>query len=73
MNEYKIWKKCFSGQMPDTVIGRVYVTDLDDWDVSDKTFVWKGTPPPHFTLTNDGLILLKERTPEGSYTLTVRK
>lgn len=34
-------------------LGRVYVDDPDDWDVADKSFAWKSSPHPLFTLNTD--------------------
>ena len=31
----------YRGKAPTTEIGRVYVKDLDDWDLPDKTFYFK--------------------------------
>jgi len=50
-------------------IGRVYVTDLDDWDLPDKSFRWKNQQHPHFTVDNAGTIGMIPTTPEGQYTL----
>ena len=63
----------YRNSLPDTEIGRVYVTDLDDWDLPDKTFAWSTssfTPPPHFTVTAfGGFITMRARTPAGIYAL----
>ena len=59
------------GKMPDTVIGRVYVEDPDDWDLPDKTFSWlEGEDYRHFELNTDtGNITMKYGTPNGTYPL----
>ena len=59
------------GKMPDTVVGRVYVEDPDDWDLPDKTFSWlEGEQYRHFELDTDtGNITMKYGTPNGSYPL----
>eukprot|EP00096_Caligus_rogercresseyi_P016358 TRINITY_DN898_c0_g1_i1.p1 TRINITY_DN898_c0_g1~~TRINITY_DN898_c0_g1_i1.p1 ORF type:complete len:1540 (+),score=519.42 TRINITY_DN898_c0_g1_i1:230-4849(+) len=36
--ESSIFVYNYEGRAPDTIIGRVYVTDPDDWDLPDKTF-----------------------------------
>lgn len=35
----------YMGKLDETKIGRVYVEDLDDWDLGDKTFIWKNQAP----------------------------
>lgn len=35
----------YLGKLGKTKIGRVYVEDLDDWDLGDKTFTWKNQAP----------------------------
>ena len=51
----------YEGRAPDTEIGRVYVTDPDDWDLPDKKF--KMVDPvkfPYFSLNRDtGMITMK--------------
>lgn len=61
----------YKGEAPDTEIGRVFVDDLDDWDLDDKTFEWAhGMPHENFRLNpNSGMITLLENTQEGEYVL----
>ncbi|XP_018016523.1 neural-cadherin isoform X4 [Hyalella azteca] len=55
----------------ETPIGRVYVFDLDDWDLPDKKFTIAGPKNPNFTLNeDDGMISVKRGTPEGKYFLS---
>ena len=57
--------------MPDTVVGRVYVDDPDDWDLPDKTFSWlAGQEYRHFQLDREtGNITMRYGTPNGTYPL----
>ena len=59
------------GKMPDTVVGRVYVDDPDDWDLPDKTFSWlAGQEYRNFHLDREtGNITMRYGTPNGSYPL----
>ena len=58
------------GNLPDTVVGRVYVDDPDDWDLPDKTFRWSGDAPRNFRLdSNTGDITILQGTANGTYPL----
>ena len=60
----------YMGEAPSSEIGRVYVYDLDDWDLADKTFSWQSGKPqyPYFSLNKEtGMITMKHGTPEGRY------
>nr|CAD7427266.1 unnamed protein product [Timema monikensis] len=55
---------------PDSEIGRVFVNDLDDWDLPDKKFYWEGVEHPRFKLDEDtGMITMRHGTKEGRYNL----
>lgn len=55
------------------LVGRVYVTDLDDWDLPDKTFMWASSPLEHFRLDPDtGGLTMAGDTPKGSYQMLFR-
>ena len=51
----------YEGRAPNSEIGRVYVTDLDDWDLHDKTFRMVDREKfPGFELDrNTGMITMK--------------
>lgn len=53
----------------DVVIGRVYVDDLDDWDLDDKYFEWYEDNPNFMLNKNDGNITMRGTTAPGNYTL----
>ncbi len=56
--------------VPQSEIGQVYVDDMDDWDLDDKTFHWKSPETPYFELNEDtGMLTMRRGTPYGSYFL----
>ncbi|XP_066938449.1 neural-cadherin-like isoform X1 [Macrobrachium rosenbergii] len=60
----------YMGQTHGTPVGRVYVEDKDDWDLSEKTFVWENSPHPNFKLEEDsGMIIMKYVPSKSSYNL----
>ncbi|TGZ48742.1 Uncharacterized protein DBV15_06802 [Temnothorax longispinosus] len=69
-NKMQPGSKEIFGQSPDTEIGRVYVYDLDDWDLPDKKFYWEGLEHAQFRLDEDsGMIYMKSGTHDGKYHL----
>ena len=70
--EILVYNYVGQGVTPDTEIGRVYVFDLDDWDLPDKKFYWKDRERrhPRFLLDEDsGMITMKQDTLPGTYEL----
>lgn len=67
----RIFMYNYKGEAPQTDIGRVYVNDLDDWDLDDKDFKWEsGIVHKHFQLNpSTGMITMEQGTPEGEYNL----
>ncbi|XP_015609986.1 DE-cadherin [Cephus cinctus] len=60
----------YKGETPDTEIGRVYVNDLDDWDLPDKRFGWATEPHEGFRLNPDnGMITLLAGTTNDTFVL----
>ena len=80
VNDYKmqpgskeIFVYNYKGNSPDTEIGRVYVYDLDDWDLPDKKFYWENVEHPNFKLDEDtGMISMRQGITEGIYELRFR-
>uniref|UniRef100_A0A914VF49 Neural-cadherin n=1 Tax=Plectus sambesii TaxID=2011161 RepID=A0A914VF49_9BILA len=60
----------YLGQLEKTVIGRVYVTDKDDWDLPDKTFEWSQSLPGFELNPNNGQITMEANKAPGSYDLS---
>nr|BAA05942.1 DE-cadherin [Drosophila melanogaster] len=61
----------YKGEAPETDIGRVFVDDLDDWDLEDKYFEWKDLPHDQFRLNpSTGMITMLVHTAEGEYDLS---
>ncbi|XP_037085943.1 neural-cadherin-like isoform X3 [Pollicipes pollicipes] len=60
----------YKGMNPDVAVGRVHVTDKDDWDLPDKTFFWAGEEHRSFRLDEEtGMITMLRGTLEGRYFL----
>lgn len=63
----------YQGQSPDTPVGRVFVNDLDDWDLNDKRFYWSDQENPRFKLDEEtGMITMRRGAREGKYRLRFR-
>ncbi|XP_064099901.1 neural-cadherin-like isoform X2 [Macrobrachium nipponense] len=67
----------YQGQFPSMVIGAVYVTDLDDYDLVDKVFEVDATTSSdvanHFQVdVNSGNITMLKGTPAGCHLLRVK-
>ncbi|CAD6190830.1 unnamed protein product [Caenorhabditis auriculariae] len=59
----------YLGRLKQTVIGRVYVDDADDWDLPDKTFTWKQSQSG-FELSPKGDITMDANMPPGTYQMS---
>jgi len=60
----------YKGESPDMEIGRVYVDDLDDWDLPDKKFKWLHGPHERFDLKSEtGMITMLQNTKEQTFVL----
>lgn len=60
----------YKGESPDMEIGRVYVDDLDDWDLPDKRFKWLNGPHDRFDLKSEtGMITMLQNTKEQTFVL----
>lgn len=60
----------YKGESPDMEIGRVYVDDLDDWDLPDKRFKWLNGPHERFDLKSEtGMITMLQNTKEQTFIL----
>jgi hypothetical protein len=58
------------GTGPEVEIGRIYVHDLDDWDLPDKSFFWAEHDHPSFRLVEStGMISMLPDTRNGVYHL----
>lgn len=59
----------------ETIVGRVYVEDPDDWDLSDKRFEWSETSArfeEEFILDErTGSLIIRETAPANIYQLDV--
>lgn len=56
----------YEGQLQSQSIGRVYVSDLDDWDLPHKTF-GLAERTSYFTVDEQGDIVIQGDTPPGTY------
>uniref|UniRef100_A0A182N916 Cadherin n=1 Tax=Anopheles dirus TaxID=7168 RepID=A0A182N916_9DIPT len=72
--ESRIFVYNYKGESPNTEVGRVYVDDPDDWDLTDKTFLWDEATRHQFVdffdLNRDtGMIKMLQGTRGGDYEL----
>ena len=59
-----VWKPEVASS--DFLLGRVFVDDPDDWDVSDKSFDWSGSRNPYFHLDqSSGVIQASSEIRQG--------
>lgn len=60
----------YKGESPDMEIGRVYVDDLDDWDLPSKKFRWLNGHHERFDLKSEtGMITMLQNTKEQTFVL----
>lgn len=59
----------YRGQYKNIPIGRVHVEDLDDWDLTDKKFMWEQMAHPNFHLDPSNGTIFMKNVNEGSYSL----
>lgn len=60
----------YNYHFPAIEIGRVYVDDLDDWDLADKNFRWATDKNTYFGLDEaTGTLTMFKDTPSGTYQL----
>ncbi|KAF2365021.1 Laminin G domain [Trinorchestia longiramus] len=58
------------GERKMTPLGRVHVSDPDDWDADEKTWRWRTAPHPLFWLDfNTGQLVMLPLAPDGRYEL----
>lgn len=69
--ESEIFVYNYKGMFDNVEIGRVYVNDLDDWDLPDKVFQWAPEMDnhPHFDLNTDTGMISMRQGASGNYTL----
>ncbi|GMT28644.1 hypothetical protein PFISCL1PPCAC_19941 [Pristionchus fissidentatus] len=60
----------YMGKLGKTSIGRVYVEDLDDWDLGDKMFTWKNEAPG-FEVSTNGELTMGAEMGAGRYEMSV--
>lgn len=71
--EKEITVYSYLGQAPDTPVGRIFVNDLDDWDLEDKKFYWTDAENHRFKIDEDtGMLLMRRGAREGRYKLAFK-